>query len=105
MPDSNAWRASRTDKAIIDRRICDFAGEELLIIADTLTGNPPGTTCNAVMVTVMHQPDGSHKLAVISDGQRDTQGIADLLIHAAAHVHGGCDRCRRANRRAGRHRD
>jgi len=92
-----------TNRAVVELHHVDFDGGELHAMLTALTGLEPDACCNAVGVMVLHDQDGGHTLAVVSDGQRNARQIAQLLTHTAAHVYGGCRRCARRNARRGRH--
>lgn len=89
------------DRAEVSRVDGDYDAAELRTIAATLTGNEPETVCQVVLVMVMHRPEGGHQFAAATTIPEDPAANAVILRHAADHLHGGCNHCRRANRKGG----
>lgn len=83
----------------IERRRAGYDGDELRIIMGTLIDLDPDLVCSATGVLLIHRPDGTHQICVLSDGDTSEENIAGRLEHAVLHLRGRCRRCSAENRR------
>lgn len=90
-----------TDRAVADIRQGDYSDEELAAVAAALAGIDADRVCQVVVAMSVHDAAGGHELMALTTIPGDREATAALFRHAADHVHGGCTRCRRRNRREG----
>lgn len=90
------------DRAEVHRTPGDYDAWELQAIAAALIGAESSDVCQVVMVIVKHRPEGGHEFAAATTIPDDAKANATILRHAADHLQGGCDPCRRASERRNR---
>lgn len=94
-----------TDHAKVDRRPGEYDDWELRAIAASLIAEDADDICQVVMVVVTHPAQGGHQFAAATTIPADAAANAALLRHAADHLHGGCESCRRGNAKRRGHGD
>lgn len=89
------------NRAEVIRKVGRFDSVELAAIAAALVEVEDDTICQVVMAVSVHGESGGHELLVATTIEDDPKAVAALMRHGADHIHGGCESCRRRNRRGG----
>lgn len=90
------------DKAIARVHLGDWSADELALVMATLTDQDPESVRQVAAVLVIHPPEGGHELVIATTISDNRKSVATIFEHAARHVYGGCDSCKRRNAEGGR---